>query len=88
MNIIKELYYGNIAESQRPNKVPRKLLDKELKAYDNLKSNLTYEQSKLLDNFIEIMSDNHSIEKTETYISGFKTGLLLGVESSKIDVHN
>ena len=47
MNILKELYYGNIAEISRTVKFNTKKLNKEEKLYNKLKENLSPEDLKL-----------------------------------------
>jgi len=82
MNILQELYYGNINESERitkPNIEPSK--NKELIAYDTLKSKLNEEQDKLFENFLELTLETQSEDLEDKYIQGFKTGLRVAIEA-------
>ncbi len=84
MNILKELYYGNIAEISRTVKFNTKKLNKEEKLYNKLKENLSPEDLKLFKEYLELYDERLDKFAEEKYINGFKTGLLIGVECSKI----
>lgn len=84
MNILKELYYGNIAEISRAVKFNTKKLNKEEKLYNKLKENLSPEDLKLLKEYLDLYDERLDKFAEEKYINGFKTGLLIGVECSKI----
>ena len=84
MNRLKELYYGNIAEISRTVKFNTKKLNKEEKLYNKLKENLSPEDLKLFKEYLELYDERLDKFAEEKYINGFKTGLLIGVECSKI----
>ncbi len=87
MNILKELYYGNVSESSRVRKAELKpIVDKELALYQKLREQLNEEQKQQFEDFIELMSNRHGNELEDTYIQGFKTGLLIAIECSKIEL--
>lgn len=82
MKILDKLYYGKINEYYQ-NSIKVKDNEKLLETYNKLKLQLNPEQNELFDKYIE-MQDN-IIEKAykQKYINGFKTGLLIGIETSK-----
>ena len=82
MNILQELYYGNISEFDRRTK-PRiePSRNKELIAYDKLKEKLNKEQDKLFEDFLDLLVEEKAQDLEEKYIQGFKTGLRITVES-------
>lgn len=84
MNILKELYYGNIAEISRTVKFNTKKLNKEEKLYNKLKENLSPEDLKLFKEYLELYDERLDKFAEEKYINGFKTGLLIGVECGKL----
>ena len=84
MNILKELYYGNIAEISRTVKFNTKKLNKEEKLYNKLKENLSPLDLKLFKEYLELYDERLDKFAEEKYINGFKTGLLIGDEWSKI----
>ena len=84
MNILKELYYGNIAEISRTVKFNTKKLNKEEKLYNKLKENLSPEDLKLFKEYLELYDERLDKFTEEKYINGFKTGLLIGVECGKL----
>lgn len=84
MNILKELYYGNIAEISRTVKFNTKKLNKEEKLYNKLKENLSPEDLKLFKEYLELYDESLDKFAEEKYINGFKTGLLIGVECGKL----
>ena len=84
MNILKELYYGNIAEISRNVKFNTKKLNKEEKLYNKLKENLSPEDLKLFKEYLVLYDERLDKFAEEKYINGFKTGLLIGVECGKL----
>ena len=85
MNILKELYGDKISEINRISiTVPKKLKEKELNAYDTLKARLSKEDFKVFEDFLELYGERKDFELEEKYIQGFKTGILIGIECSKI----
>ena len=87
MNIIEELYLGNLDESSRtPSKEYKKLCEKELKLYNELKEKLPQEFIELYEKHINAMSESAENEAISRYIQGFKTGLLIAIECMKIEL--
>ena len=84
MNILKELYYGNIAEISRTVKFNTKKLNKEEKLYNKLKENLSPEDLKLFKEYLELYDERVDKFAEENYIDGFKIGLWIGVECGKL----
>ena len=85
MNILKELYYGKISEiDRRIMPIPDPKTNKELLAYEELKNKLSNEDFELFTKFFDLYQTRIDKELEEKYIQGFKTGLQIGVESSKI----
>ncbi len=85
MNILKELYYGKISEiDRRMRPIPDPKTNKELLAYEELKNKLSNEDFELFTKFFDLYQTRIDKELEEKYIQGFKTGLQIGVESSKI----
>lgn len=84
MNILKEFYYGNIAEISRTVKFNTKKLNKEEKLYNKLKENLSPEDLKLFKEYLELYDERLDKFAEEKYINGFKTELLIGVECGKL----
>lgn len=85
MNILKELYYGNIAEIQRkPKAISKTRVKKEFAVYDKIKAKLSPDDFALLEKFLELYDERKDAELQETYIQGFKTGIQIGFESNKL----
>lgn len=86
MNIIKELFYGNIsATDMRKSKKYKKACKKELEVYHKLKATLNKEQGKLLEELLNLNSDSTAICEKDFFTYGFKVGLHIGIESNKLN---
>lgn len=84
MDIIEEIFYGNIdGVSAKSSQEYKKACEKELKLYDELKAKLPTDTQELFESFIKATQDSSTILEKERYVLGFKTGVLLGVESNK-----
>lgn len=84
MDILKELYWGNIADVQRQSvtaHTPQKKI--ELQLYDTLLSKLDAEDKHLLEDYADTIYTNSDKDLEDKYIQGLKTGILIGIE-----VHN
>lgn len=81
MNIIDEIFYGNIsgADCKTTNEY-KKSCAKELKLYEKIKEQLNKEDMKLVEELLKIYGESASISERNIYKYGFKTGLLIGVE--------
>lgn len=86
MNIIEELFYGNIsAEDMKKSKKYKKACEKELEVYHKLKATLNDEQNQLLENLLNLNSDSAAIYEKDFFAYGFKVGLHIGIESNKLN---
>ena len=87
MNILKELYYGNVCEaSRRINIKDSKLRKEEYDLYEKIKNMLPEDKRDLMDRFMDIIGINCGEELEDRYIQGVKTGVLIGVEASNIEL--
>jgi uncharacterized protein YecA (UPF0149 family) len=84
MDIIKELFYGNVNESDRIIRPISKSEDKESELYDKLKSTLSDDENELFENFLTLYGDRIGDEAEDKYCQGFKTGVLVGIECSNL----
>ena len=86
MNIIEELFYGNIsAADMRKSKKYKKACEKELEVYHKLKETLNDEQKQLLENLLNLNSDSAAICEKDFFAYGFKVDLHIGIESNKLN---
>ena len=86
MNIIEELFYGNIsAADMRKSKKYKKACKKELEVYHKLKAILNDEQNQLLEELLNLNSDSGAICEKDFFTYGFKIGLHIGIESNKLN---
>lgn len=86
MNIIEELFYGNIsAADMRKSKKYKKACEKELEVYHKLKETLNDEQKQILENLLNLNSDSAAICEKDFFAYGFKVGLHIGIESNKLN---
>ena len=87
MNIIEELYLGNIDEVSRiPNDEYTELSTEELKLYNELKAQLPNDLIDLLQKYTDIIYAKITNETKSRYIQGFKTGLLIAIECMNIEL--
>jgi len=87
MNILRELYNGNIEEiSRRIHPKNDTRTDKELLTYNELKSKLTPELDELFERLMDLIVDRYGLALEDKYIQGFKTGVLIGIECSKLEL--
>ena len=84
-SILEQLYLGNINEVSRK-KFTKNDINKygENDAFEKLKQTLSKEQYDLLDEYLDKLGMANSDIMINNYIQGFKTGLLIGIESSDI----
>ena len=88
MKILEELYYGNIADGVfKDSEKVKKLVKKEMALYEIVKDKLADEDKHLIDDYDEASVACESQRLAETYINGFKTGLLIGIEASDFDLN-
>lgn len=86
MNILKELYNGNIAEGMRSHRHMSKAKEKEGTLYEKIKEALPVKDSNLIDEFIDAMFEVYDEEFEDKYIQGLKTGLLIGIEVCNLEL--
>jgi len=87
MNILRELYNGNIEEiSRRIHPKNDTRTDKELLTYNELKGKLTPELDELFERLMDLIVDRYGLALEDKYIQGFKTGVLIGIECSKLEL--
>lgn len=87
MDIIEQLYYGNVdGVSQKASKEYLKASKEEDKCYDKLREILDDKGKQLLDEFIEALEKSIDINVKDKYVLGFKTGLLIGVDCKNIEI--
>jgi len=87
INMIEKLYLGFINEVNRT-KFTKNDINKYGRndAYDKLKATLSQEQFILLDTYLEKIAMESSDIVKQSYIQGFKTGLLIGIETTNIEL--
>lgn len=81
--IIKAFFDGTLSGEmiKSPRTTEYKDKDKrETQVYNKLRPQLTGEQLKLFDEFVDLYGERHSLEEENYYIRGFKLGLKLAVE--------
>lgn len=81
--IIKAFFDGTLSDEmiKSPRTDEYKEIDKlETQIYDKLRPQLTGEQLKLFDEFVDLYGERHSLEEENYYIRGFKFGVRLIIE--------
>ena len=81
--IIKAFFDGTLSDEmiKSPRNDEYKEIDKrETQVYDKLRPQLTGEQLKLFDEFVDLYGDRHALISESYYVRGFKFGLRLAVE--------
>lgn len=82
--IIKAFFDGTLSdETIRPPKTReyREIDTRETELYDKLRPQLTAEQQKLFDEFVDLYGERCGMDEQHYFIRGFKFGLRLAVES-------
>ena len=86
MKVLDELFYGNISGADlKTSAKHKKACEKELEVYHKLKATLNEEQDNLLEELLNLNSDSGAICEKDFFIYGFKVGLHIGIESSKLN---
>ena len=87
VKILEELFYGNIDETTRKIdstlKAKRK---KEVELIDEIMNLLPEKERPKFEKLMIMIDDNYAYELKDKYIQGVKTGILIGVESSQIEL--
>ena len=84
MDIIKELWYGNVApfeQCTRGDKQLKELLKLVAKNKEELDASLTDKQKETLEKFEDCMNEMHSITERDAFSYGFRLGVQLMAES-------
>ena len=81
--ILKAFFDGTLSDEmiKSPRNYEYKEIDKhETQVYDKLRPQLTGEQQKLFDEFVDLYGERHSLEEENYYLRGFKFGVRLIIE--------
>ena len=84
MDIIKELWYGNIAPFEQctcGDKQLKELLKLVARNKEELDASLTEKQKEILEKFEENMNEMHSIAEREAFSYGLRLGIRLMAEA-------
>ena len=84
MDIIKELWYGNVSpfeQSTRGDKQLKELLSLMACNRDELEETLTEKQKEALEKFEENMNEMHGIAERDAFSYGFRLGVQLMAEA-------
>ena len=84
MDIIKELWYGNIApfeQCTRGDKQLKELLKLVARNKEELDASLTEKQKEILEKFEENMNEMHGITERDAFSYGFRLGVQLMAEA-------
>jgi len=85
MDIIKELWYGNVApfeQCTRGDKQLKELLKLVARNKEELDASLTEKQKEILEKFEENMNEMHGIAERDAFSYGFRLGVQLMAERS------
>ena len=83
MDIIKELWYGNVApfeQCTRGDKQLKELLSLMARNRDELGEGLTEKQKETLEKFEETLNEMHGIAERDAFSYGFRLGVQLMAE--------
>ena len=84
MDIIRELWYGNVApfeQCTRGDKQMKELLSLMARNHDELGEGLTDKQKEILEKFEENMNEMHGIAERDAFSYGFRLGVQLMAEA-------
>ena len=84
MDIIKELWYGNVApfeQCTRGDKQLKELLKLVARNKEELDATLTDKQKETLEKFEDCMNEMHSITERDAFAYGFRSGVRLMAEA-------
>lgn len=91
-NIIDQLYYGQICESENIIDVKEQKLRQQqnlcAQAHDMFWNSLSEEQKAAFEKWELLNGSSWSEEVKAAYVRGFKIGALIGFEVNKIDIDN
>jgi len=87
MKILEELFYGNLDESTRKmGEYLKNKREKEVELIDEIMALLPEKERPKFEKLMIMIDDNYAYELKDKYIQGVKTGILIGVESSQIEL--
>jgi len=87
MKILEELFYGNIDETARNmSENFKKNNKKEVELINEIMELLPEKEKPKFEKLLVMIDDNYAYELKDKYIQGVKTGILIGVESSQIEL--
>ena len=87
MKILEELFYGNVDEtSRRIDATLKAKRKKEMELSNELMALLPEKEKPKFERLMIMIDDNYAYELKDKYIQGVKTGILIGVESSQIEL--
>jgi len=87
MKILEELFYGNVDEtSRRIDETLKAKRKKEIELSNELMNLLPEKERPKFEKLMIMIDDNYAYELKDKYIQGVKTGILIGVESSQIEL--
>ena len=81
--IIRAFFDGTLSDEMIKSPRTKEYTDidkRETQIYDKLRPQLTGEQLKLFDEFVDLYGERHSLEEESYYIRGFKFGVRLIIE--------
>ena len=84
MDIINELWYGNVSpfeQCTRGDKRLKELLKLVARNREDLDGTLTEKQKEILEKFEDCMNEMHSITESDAFSYGFRLGVQLMAES-------
>ena len=84
MDIINELWYGNVSpfeQCTRGDKRLKELLKLVARNREDLDGTLTEKQKETLEKFEDCMNEMHSITERDAFSYGFRLGMRLAVEA-------
>ena len=87
MKILEELFYGNVDETSRwIDAILKAKRKKEVELINELMNLLPEKERPKFEKLMIMIDDNYFDELKDKYIQGVKTGVLIGVESSQIEL--
>ena len=88
MNILQEIYLGNISPSEKTFKHKpeyMKIISAQSNKYDELNDTLTEKQKETFEGYIQLMLDSSWFLAEEMFSDGFRLGALIMIEVMRED---
>jgi len=87
MKILEELFYGNVDEiSRKIDATLKAKRKKEIELSNEIMNLLPEKERPKFERLMIMIDDNYAYELKDKYIQGVKIGILIGVESSQIEL--